>query len=54
VKSKLKVKQMNLFLFIDLFDSIYTCTRGTTSQRTDAPYAAGVGSEEAVLEVPWR
>jgi hypothetical protein len=45
VKSRLKVKQMNLSLFIDLFASIYTCTQGTASQ--------SVGSEEAVLEVPW-
>jgi hypothetical protein len=53
VKNRLKVKQMNLSIFIDLFASIYTCTRGTDSRRTGTPYAAGVGSEEAVLEVPW-
>jgi hypothetical protein len=54
VKTRLKVKQMNLYIFIDLFASIYTCTRGTASRRMDAPYAAGVGSKEAILEVPWR
>jgi hypothetical protein len=48
------VKQMNLYLYIDMFASIYTCTRGTASWRMDAPYAAGVSSDEAVLEVPWR
>jgi hypothetical protein len=43
---------MNLYLFIDLFASIYTCTWGVASRRTNASYAAGVGPEEAVLEVP--
>jgi hypothetical protein len=54
MKSRLKVKQINLYIFIDLFASIYTCTRGTTSRRTGAPYDADVGSDEAILEVPWR
>jgi hypothetical protein len=45
---------MNLYIFIDMFASIYIYTRRTVLRCTGTSYAAGVDSEKAVLEVPWR
>jgi hypothetical protein len=45
---------MNIYIFIDMFASIYIYTRRTVLRCMSTSYAASVDSKEAVLEVPWR